>query len=85
MDQLPCSPVPLAGVDILCLGLGNPAVEASSLKQLALLDLLIEQEPRLNRAGARLYDPVFRRTARRLIEYLGMEASLLMVFCLSMV
>ncbi|VEL32183.1 unnamed protein product, partial [Protopolystoma xenopodis] len=24
LNQLPCSPVPLAGVDILCLGLGNP-------------------------------------------------------------
>ncbi|KAF6776203.1 hypothetical protein AHF37_03982 [Paragonimus kellicotti] len=60
-------------VDVLCLGLGNPATNRASLRQLALLDLLIERDTRLARSRTRLYDPVFRCTSRQFIRGLGMQ------------
>ncbi|GAA49884.1 acetyl-CoA acyltransferase [Clonorchis sinensis] len=60
-------------IDVLCLGLGNPAVDRASLRQLALLDLLIERDPRLTRSRTQLYDPVFRSVSRQFIHHLGMK------------
>ncbi|KAF5398673.1 hypothetical protein PHET_08440 [Paragonimus heterotremus] len=63
-------------VDVLCLGLGNPATNRASLRQLALLDLLIERDTRLARSRTRLYDPVFRCASRQFIRGLGMQVIL---------
>lgn len=60
-------------IDVLCLGLGNPATERASLRQLAVLDLLIEKDARLTRSRTCLYDPVFRSVARQFLRDLGMQ------------
>ncbi|KAA3678572.1 uncharacterized protein DEA37_0003325 [Paragonimus westermani] len=60
-------------VDVLCLGLGNPATNRASLRQLALLDVLVERDTRFARSRTRLYDPVFRYASRQFIRGLGMQ------------
>ncbi|TPP66127.1 hypothetical protein FGIG_06827 [Fasciola gigantica] len=59
--------------DVLCLGLGNPAVDQASLSQLAVLDLLLERDSRLTRSRTQLYDPLFRSVSRSFILELGMQ------------
>ncbi|CAL8093588.1 unnamed protein product [Calicophoron daubneyi] len=72
-DSIAPSGIGPSSVDVLCLGLGNPAVDRTSLRQLALLELLIERDTRLSRAHTKLYDPVFRSVSRRFIRELGMQ------------
>ncbi|CAI2728193.1 unnamed protein product [Schistosoma spindalis] len=60
-------------IDVVCLGLGNPAVHHSSLRQLVVLDLLLQFDPRMERSRTHLYDPVFKSVARALIRKLGMH------------
>ncbi|TNN21296.1 SRR1-like protein isoform 2 [Schistosoma japonicum] len=60
-------------IDVICLGLGNPAVHLSSLRQLVVLDLLLQSDPRMERSRTHLYDPVFKSVARNLIRKLGMQ------------
>lgn len=57
---------------ILCLGLGNPAVDASSLRQLAFLSALVEASGGIFRpAKTFLYDPVLKATSRTFIRHQG--------------
>lgn len=60
-------------LNILCLGLGNPSTNRSSLRQLALLDLLVESFENLDRSNVSLYDPMFRSVSRHLIDHLKMK------------
>ncbi|CAH8500729.1 unnamed protein product [Schistosoma turkestanicum] len=60
-------------IDVICLGLGNPAVHHASLRQLVVLDLLLQFHPRMERSRTHLYDPVFKSVARALIRKLGMH------------
>ncbi|CAH8554992.1 unnamed protein product [Schistosoma rodhaini] len=62
-----------SGIDVVCLGLGNPAVHHASLRQLVVLDLLLQLDPRMERSRTHLYDPVFKSVARALIRKLGMH------------
>ncbi|VDD75700.1 unnamed protein product [Mesocestoides corti] len=57
---------------ILCLGLGNPAVDSSSLRQLAFLTALVEASDGIF-APARtfIYDPVLKITSRDFIRRQG--------------
>lgn len=61
--------------DVLCLGLGNPAVDRASLNQLVVLDILLERDSRLTRSRTYLYDPLFRSVARTFILEQGMQVS----------
>lgn len=60
-------------IKILCLGLGNPSVDRSSLRQLAFLSALVESVPQLSYKHTFLYDPVFRKTSRTFIRRQGFQ------------
>ncbi|CAH8519239.1 unnamed protein product [Heterobilharzia americana] len=60
-------------VDVLCLGLGNPAADRASLHQLVVLDLLLQFDTRMDRSHTQLYDPLFKSMVRALIQKLGMH------------
>lgn len=64
-----------AGI-LLCLGLGNPAVDASSLRQLAFLAALVQlSEGAFVPTKTFVYDPVLKNVARDFIRSLGFFVS----------
>ena len=68
----------VGGAPLLCLGLGNPAVDASSLRQLAFIVALVQtSEGVFSPAKTFIYDPVLKATSRDFIRSLG--------FCVSFV
>lgn len=57
---------------LLCLGLGNPAVDAASLRQLAFLAALVQMSEGIFSPGKTfVYDPVLKTTSRNFIRGLG--------------
>ncbi len=70
-------PAGSATASILCLGLGNPAVDAASLRQLAFLSAMIEaSEGLFSPAKTFLYDPVLKTTSREFIRRQGFKVRL---------
>ncbi|CDS42897.1 protein sensitivity to red light reduced [Echinococcus multilocularis] len=57
---------------LLCLGLGNPAVDSASLRQLAFLAALVQTSDGIFSPGKTfVYDPVLKTTSRNFIRQLG--------------
>ncbi|KAL5962129.1 SRR1-like protein [Taenia solium] len=57
---------------LLCLGLGNPAVDTASLRQLAFLAALVQMsEGIFSPEKTFVYDPVLKTTSRNFIRELG--------------
>ncbi|VDM30590.1 unnamed protein product [Hydatigera taeniaeformis] len=57
---------------LLCLGLGNPAVDAASLRQLAFLSALVQMSEGIFSPGKTfVYDPLLKTTSRNFIRELG--------------
>uniref|UniRef100_A0A0X3PGJ9 SRR1-like domain-containing protein n=2 Tax=Schistocephalus solidus TaxID=70667 RepID=A0A0X3PGJ9_SCHSO len=68
---IPQPPDPGAPIFCLCLGLGNPAVDRSSLRQLALLTTLVKHTALFKPSKTYFYDPLLRQTSREFIRRLG--------------
>nr|VZI37652.1 unnamed protein product [Spirometra erinaceieuropaei] len=68
---LPQLPDPGAPIFCLCLGLGNPAVDRSSLRQLAFLTALVKNSTLFQPSKTYFYDPLLRHTSREFIRRLG--------------
>ncbi|VDN28652.1 unnamed protein product [Dibothriocephalus latus] len=73
--SLPQPPDHDSSVFCLCLGLGNPAVDRSSLRQLAFLTALMKDSTLFQPSKTYFYDPLLRWTSRDFIRRLGFRVS----------